>query len=265
MFPSLAVPPALNLKKLPPTYLLPAHLTPERLQELQEKLRDCNCPLTDSASDACLFIADVNTRKRCELELRKKDIVISDSASQAPIGTMKRTIRVVKLAWLMTSLEKGKMQDLEAYTVLRADVTMGARRSKTLSSSPMLLPSPEVSQSSTEKKRKEIMDRAKADVLESPLPKRPRSQYGSTEEPRRSEKQAGVDSILAITKRPPLPQQSTSSFEGTKGKPELPEWIRTKVNSRPLPAVSFANPRRILTPAAVQPLLNRPMSFLSPS
>jgi DNA polymerase IV len=226
MFPYLTTPPLLNLKHLPPTYILPTRLAPEKLQELQDELRSCNCPLTDTANDASLFIADVNTRKRCELELRKKDIVISAGAGQASIGTTKRTIRVVKLAWLTTSLDKSRVEDLDAYTILCADVEVG--RTKTHTPSPRAPPPAEAQQSPQDRKRQEILDRAKEDAAELPQLKRPR--HGGTEY-RRSEKQKGIDSIVSITKRPPLLRQTTSSFENQKPRLELPEWIQTKVSN----------------------------------
>ncbi|KAA8897794.1 hypothetical protein FN846DRAFT_892941 [Sphaerosporella brunnea] len=220
MFRQLAPPPPpLNLGHLPPTFLFKARLTMEKRKELREKLRACRCRVADAATDASLFIGDINTPKRCEMELRRVGIIVSAAASQATIGTKKWTIQVVKLSWFTKSLEKGQIEPLEPYTLLIADVQLASQtRMNTPASSPTAPPS-ELAQA-TEKKRKEILERAKADAEESPAPKRAR--YGGPK---------GVDSIVSITKKAPLIRQTTptpSPERDTEERPEPPEWVKTK-------------------------------------
>jgi DNA polymerase IV len=220
MFPSRTVTPPLDLSHLPRTYLLPTHLAPEKLLELQDKLRACKCPLTDTASDASLFIADVNTEKRSELELRKKEIaVISNTEDSAIANATIWPIRVVKLEWFTKSLETGQAEKLEEYTVLSATVALARPKIHTASPKPATTVIPD--SNTAARKRKEILERAQTDAAESPQPKRAR--YG------RTEKQKGIDLILSITKKAPLLRRSTSSFEGKRSSNDLPDWVRTKV------------------------------------
>jgi hypothetical protein len=227
MFASLAPPPPLDLTHLPPTYVLPAHLSREKLAEIQDQLRTCKCPLIDVSTEASLFLADVNTKRRCELELRRKDIipVSLDAAETITIDEAAvHKVRVVKLVWFTKSLEKKEVENIDDYVLLETTVAVRKYRTAALAVVPV-----QSSVTSTEKKRREIMDRAKADAVETPPPKYPRSNRQGGRHPR-TEEQKGIDAILNLTKVLPLLRQSTSSFEETgPAHSKLPDWVRTKV------------------------------------
>ena len=225
MFAYLAPPPPLNLAQLPPTYVLPAHLSREKLAEVQDQLRTCKCRLIDVSTEASLFLADTNTKKRCELELRRKDIVpVSLDAAGTIDGAVVRKVRVVKLEWFTKSLEKKEVENIDDYVLLETTVAVRKYRTAALDVVPV-----QSSVTPTEKKRREIMDRAKADAVEIPPPKYLRSNRQGGRHPR-TEEQKGIDAILNHTKVPPLLRQSTSSFEETgPAHSKLPDWVRTKV------------------------------------
>lgn len=108
--------PSLDLSHLPPTFLLPTHLSPSQVVEAEIQLHLCRCPFASSVSTASLFLADINTSKRAAFELRGRGLrttTLSSSSSEAPI-------RVVKLAWFTLSLAAGKLLPIQEYTVYTA-------------------------------------------------------------------------------------------------------------------------------------------------
>jgi len=214
----VALPPV-DLSSMPPMYLLSGHLKPPEHQKLKEKLRQCRCPLREFARDATVFIANVGAKRRCELELRKQDLIVvtpeMEAEGRVDINTI-RPFRVIKLAWLEASIEMGKAEKFDAFTLLEGEVAVISRRERER----MEAKSVASEEAEVEKKRKEVMERAVADAAE--FPARKRARYGR-------QKQAGLDAIRGMTKRLPLLRQSTSSFEGKYFKGDLPEWITKKV------------------------------------
>lgn len=111
--------PPIDLSHLPPTFLLPTHLSTSQALENETQLRLCSCPLAPSIFTASLFLADINTPKRAAFELRGRGLkttTLSSSSSEAPI-------RVVKLAWFTLSLAAGKLLPIEEYTIYTATRT----------------------------------------------------------------------------------------------------------------------------------------------
>lgn len=107
---------SLDLSHLPPTFLLPTHLSPSEAVETEIQLRSCGCPFAPSIYTASLFLGDINTSKRAAFELRGRGLkttTLSSSSSEAPI-------RVVKLAWFTSSLAAGKLLPIQEYTVYTA-------------------------------------------------------------------------------------------------------------------------------------------------
>ena len=72
--PPIAAEPKLDLSHLPPVYVLPIRLTEETLHSLEHSLTVNNAPLTYDLAEAKLVIADLNTARRCEMELREKGL-----------------------------------------------------------------------------------------------------------------------------------------------------------------------------------------------
>lgn len=62
--------PALDLVGLPPTFILPTHLSQSTLHELEEQLLSFRAPLVHAAKDARLLIGRLVSRKRAEFEIR---------------------------------------------------------------------------------------------------------------------------------------------------------------------------------------------------
>lgn len=111
--------PSIDLSHLPPTFLLPTHLSTSQALENETQLRSCSCPLAPSIFTASLFLADINTSKRAAFELRGRGLkttTLLSSSSEAPI-------RVVKLEWFTSSLAAGKLLPIEEYTVYTASRT----------------------------------------------------------------------------------------------------------------------------------------------
>ena len=115
-------PPSFSLAHLPPTHLLPTRLEDTTLHALEQSLLAHQCPLTYSLSEARLFIADINTPRRCELELKSRAIYsrqLSPGERQAAQND-DDTFSIIKLKWLTDSLEQGKELDIAPYVVYKA-------------------------------------------------------------------------------------------------------------------------------------------------
>lgn len=72
--PPLATEPKIDLSHLPPIYVLPIRLSEETLHSLEDSLTVHGAPLTYDLAEARLVIADLNTARRCEMELRAKGL-----------------------------------------------------------------------------------------------------------------------------------------------------------------------------------------------
>lgn len=151
-----SISPSIDLCHLPPTFLLPTHLSPEQALENETQLRSCGCPLVPSVFAASLFLADINTSKRAAFELRGrgiKTVSISSSSSKAPI-------RVVKLAWFTSSLAAGRLLPIDGYIVYTATRISAAP-------APLVEAKPPQSKKAAadEELRKEILESARRDAV----------------------------------------------------------------------------------------------------
>ncbi|KAI9773571.1 MAG: hypothetical protein M1840_006845 [Geoglossum simile] len=68
----------LSLSSLPPTFVLPAHLTLPELHRLEEKVSQLGTPLTYDMTEAKIVIGKVETRRRAEFELRCRGLWTED-------------------------------------------------------------------------------------------------------------------------------------------------------------------------------------------
>ncbi|TGZ77920.1 Nucleotidyltransferase [Ascodesmis nigricans] len=245
-------PPPLNLSTHPLTHLLPTHLSTEAFLTHQSLLRHCNCPITDSAVSASLFITAVSSAQRARIELRKRDIQVvstvvddkhnkdanqnhggKDGDTDNDDGERKknddeREITVIKLSWLTDSIAAQSVLAKEPYMILRARARMGVRAS-TNAPAATLTPTPAPEKEEMERKRKEILRAAE----EEGRSKKARWQGGKRRDGGGEE---AVEDLVGITKgdgvvgRPGLRRKSTGEFEIEKmleGR-EIPEWIRAK-------------------------------------
>lgn len=252
-----------DLAGLPPTQLLPTNLTPAEAAQLRDQLRACNCPLVEARQARLFLVANVNTRKRCELELRRAGLAISPSPPPPPPPvpgeiegkteekiaerTAEKTaetegwaVRVVKLDWLTASLARGSAAALDEYTILRGIAASLSPRS------------PPPQHDGDKRERKAVMERALADARARELTERPVAKRRRRDEP--PAETQDLDAIVAISKKPPrrrpLLRRSTSSFEADKlsAAVDMPEWVRTKVarlpRSLPLPHRPATDARR---------------------
>ncbi|KAI9776277.1 MAG: hypothetical protein M1835_005573 [Candelina submexicana] len=71
-------PPRLDLRSLPPIYVLPSHLTTEALHALEDSLTDWGARVSYDLDEANLVIGKVGTKKRAELDLRCRRLWTED-------------------------------------------------------------------------------------------------------------------------------------------------------------------------------------------
>lgn len=211
----------LDLSNLPPTFLLPTHLTLDRTHTLTTQLRTCGCPLVSSVSAAVLFLADINTAKRSEFELRGRGL----KTTPAPSNT-DEAVRVVKLRWLTESLEAGEVLQMEPYTVYTGTVV-----SYTAPRSPRMEKA-----AADEKRRREILERARRDGERNSAEDEQNggrwySRRDGMSTPRR---RRNVNELLELSKSTKVNRrQSTPEFEdglGARSIDDMPEWVRKNVS-----------------------------------
>lgn len=224
--------PSLDLSHLPPTFLLPTHLSSSQILDSEAQLRSCNCPLAPSVSTASLFLADINTSKRAAFELRGRGLkttYLSSSSSEPPI-------RVVKLAWFTSSLSAGKLLPIEEYTVYTAVRTtpfVPLIELKTLQSEKA---------TADEGLRREILERARRDAVQNRKEdKRHGNDYlrfarhGTDELVNLSVKQRrGIGEIMELSGAGEVVyrRSSTPDFEGeqqARAAEDMPEWVKRNV------------------------------------
>jgi DNA polymerase IV len=70
-----------DFSELPPIYILPTHLSAERLRDAEEKLLQLHARLTDDVAEARLILGVVRTKRRLELELRARQLHTTEVAS----------------------------------------------------------------------------------------------------------------------------------------------------------------------------------------
>lgn len=88
-----------SFKDFPPIFVLPTHLTLEKLHHVEEILTDCGAPLTYDISEARLILGKVSQKKRAALELRSRGLWTEEllkTPSPEPPMKRRRTERNVK-------------------------------------------------------------------------------------------------------------------------------------------------------------------------
>jgi DNA polymerase IV len=212
----------------PPIFLLPAHLQPEQLLELEEQIPS----LTYDIHEAEVILGSVSKPERARFELRRAKldtepvehrIVDQDGdgdesshkrrkldaeklGKKSPDNEKRNTVKVLRLQWLNDSLEKGQVLPFDGYLVYEGAIREPPKESQT---------SP-TTQSISER----------AAVASAPVSPKSSRQYG----PDRHKK-------LSQPHRPSLLHETTSDHDVKL--PPIPEFLHTTYScQRP----TFVNP-----------------------
>ncbi|KAM0327738.1 hypothetical protein ACHAQA_006033 [Verticillium albo-atrum] len=125
----------------PTIFLLPTHLTPERLHEIEESIPS----LTYDIEEADVILGNLSKRERALFELRHRNLhtepvgtpLATDPPSTPPRKRMKlssnddaesvssisaKVVKVLKLAWLIDSLAQGEVLPTQPYLVYEGRV-----------------------------------------------------------------------------------------------------------------------------------------------
>ncbi|KAI9801110.1 MAG: hypothetical protein M1833_002978 [Piccolia ochrophora] len=76
-----APPHDVDLSSLPPVMVLPTHLEVSKLHEYEDRLLQCQVPLTYDAGEARIFLGKVGTKRRAEFELRSRGLWTKELAN----------------------------------------------------------------------------------------------------------------------------------------------------------------------------------------
>lgn len=74
--------PKLNLKGLPPTFILAIHLSTEELHRAEDELCACGAPLTYDITEAGIVLGDIVKERRAKLELKWRNVRIDECDTQ---------------------------------------------------------------------------------------------------------------------------------------------------------------------------------------
>jgi DNA polymerase IV len=70
-----------DLSRLPPVYVISAHLDEDELHVIEDFLIKCHATLTYDAAEARIFLSNLNTKKRAQFELRKLRIWTEETSN----------------------------------------------------------------------------------------------------------------------------------------------------------------------------------------
>lgn len=118
----------LDLSSLPPIFILPTKLRDVTLHSLEQSLLQHRAPLTYNLHEAGVVLADVNTARRAEAELRGRGLWTQKVEGQEgeergqgePAKGNGGVVKMVKVRWLTESVESGKDMGMERYVVYTA-------------------------------------------------------------------------------------------------------------------------------------------------
>ncbi|KAH6890013.1 hypothetical protein B0T10DRAFT_45258 [Thelonectria olida] len=217
---------------LPPIFLLSTHLQPKELHELEEKIDS----LTYDINEVEIVVGNISRRERAMFELRRARLetvplvhtggILDDQPGQAakaeesnsppspkrrklsaPAEGKMQTVKVVKLAWLKDSMEKGQVLPVSPYLLYEGQKCPPKALAKHANTSPI----------------SGIIARAAMDQLEQPPPQVSASRT----------RQGRFSSPLPQS-RPKLTHQTTS--EHGLVLPPIPEFLKTTYScQRPTP------------------------------
>lgn len=220
----------------PPIYLLPAHLQPEQLLQLEEKIPS----LTYDIHEAEIVLGRVSKPERARFELRRAKLdtepversnddgedvmevsspkrrkLNSDAMSDRSHATGEKgdTVKVLKLQWLDDSLAEGSVLPMDDYLVYEGVISTHAQVSNASPTSPQ-----------TSTKGKSILERAAAAAAN--VSSKSSRRHGPDHPEKHSQPH-----------RPTLLHESTSDHDATL--PPIPDFLHTTYScQRP----TFVNP-----------------------
>ncbi|KAI5867130.1 Nucleotidyltransferase [Durotheca rogersii] len=225
--------------EFPTIYLLPTHIEPDKLPELESKIPT----LTYDINEAAIILGNISHKERAKFELRRKKILFEDidppspplpypeaqtqntglkdapsgdGSPGEPVASCGRPdtgdesiIKVVKLAWFVDCLAQGAVLPIDEYLIYQGRKVR--QSSKEVRPHPRHVP-------------KHAQQEGKDDQLV--LKGAPTSAKQNS-------------TVEARTKRPILRRESTSEFEPHANMPPIPDYLHTTYScQRP----TFSNP-----------------------
>ena len=114
----------LDLRGLPPVYVLSAHLSINEQHQVEDILKKEEAPLTYDINEASIVLGNISKSRRAKSELQWKGILLEDAedteecASPRIIpGSFTGKVKVISLEWLRSSLDAEKILSLQPYTI----------------------------------------------------------------------------------------------------------------------------------------------------
>ncbi|RGP72837.1 DNA polymerase iv [Fusarium longipes] len=229
----------MSLTNLPPIFLLSAHLEPDEVLQLEERIPS----LTYDINEAEIVIGKISQPRRAEFELRRaklnfipseqvrarKDDSLSIAATEYPddgpdakrrrvtghtVGS-RDTFKVVKLAWLLDSWETKKLLPMDQYTIYQGSKV--SVRETTSVPAPVLESASEPIQAlsaGSASLASSILERALAEQKAQPMGSSPQTRYKRRH-----------NTSTALQNAPSLVHQRTSEHDMVL--PMMPEFLKT--------------------------------------
>ncbi|KAF1812516.1 Nucleotidyltransferase [Eremomyces bilateralis CBS 781.70] len=235
----------LDLSELRSIHVLHTHTTTLELHDLEDKLLECNAPLTYDPSETRIFLTKIRSKRRVELELRSRGVYIESAEIAHDEPPKKRTkldsqatlsqlsvdqsevdegvesnqddyAQVLRVDWLKDSLAAQRLEAFEPYQILAGRIGRAAEHDIVAGSS-SLKPAPKHATQS-------ILIRARDDAptasgREHQCPYRG-GHFHSRTKPTISQKRPAPP--LSLT-------QSTTGSDDEAALPPAPDWVREKL------------------------------------
>ncbi|KAF7558963.1 hypothetical protein G7046_g5197 [Stylonectria norvegica] len=116
--------------RFPPIFLLPTHLGPDELHHLEDKIAS----LTYDINEAEIVLGNISRPERAKFELRRykvetEPVMQPDQGGEVPAEPL-GTVKVLKLAWLTDSMDKGTVLPMAPYMLYEGRKTLAVTSSK---------------------------------------------------------------------------------------------------------------------------------------
>ena len=114
----------LDLRGLPPVYVLSAHLSVNEQHEVEDILEKEEAPLTYDVNEARIVLGNISKPRRAKSELQWKGILLEDTedteectSPRIMLSSFTDKVKVINLEWLKNSLNDEKILPLQPYTI----------------------------------------------------------------------------------------------------------------------------------------------------
>ena len=233
----------LDMRGLPPIYVLSAHLSINEQHEVEDILKKEEASLTYDINEASIVLGNISKPRRAKSELQWKGVQLEDTedteecaSPRIDLGSCADKVKVINLDWLKGSLNAGEILPLQPYTLYTGRL-VASKAPTTKRPAPMKTNGVKPSMSNKSINIKEGISHGIVKKLNAnPIPainrykNRDRIQHGANKGKifSSSAQAASQKSNQYITRPTGLLHQTTSEHDeaASSALPPMPHWVR---------------------------------------